>query len=78
MKKIIKTEAEWKKILSDDEFLVTRKSSTEPAFSGKKFDDNKNGIFKCICCNANLFEGNKKFESGSVGLVFFKVILKNP
>tara|TARA_Y100000590_G_C15201499_1_gene818903 strand:+ start:251 stop:649 length:399 start_codon:yes stop_codon:yes gene_type:complete len=65
IKKIIKTDEEWKKILSKDEFLITRKKGTEPAFSGKSFDPNKYGNFKCICCDNNLFESNTKFESGS-------------
>ena len=41
MKKIIKTDEEWRELLNENEFLVTRKKGTEPAFSGKSFDPNK-------------------------------------
>ena len=65
MSKITKTEEEWKSFLTEDEYYVTRQKGTEPPFSGKSFDPNKYGYFKCICCNTILFESNSKFESGS-------------
>tara|TARA_B100001123_G_C15102993_1_gene944327 strand:+ start:292 stop:687 length:396 start_codon:yes stop_codon:yes gene_type:complete len=65
MKKIIKSDQEWKKQLSNDEFLVTRKKHTEKPFSGKKFDSKKKGLFKCICCDETLFESKTKYESNS-------------
>ena len=64
MKKIIKTEAEWKNILTDEEFLITRKKGTELPFSGKEFNIINGGYFKCKCCNANLFNGSSKYDSG--------------
>ena len=76
MKKIIKTDEEWKDLLNEDEFLVTRKKGTEPAFSGKSFDPNKYGYFKCVCCNTILFESNSKYESGSGWPSFFEPYLK--
>jgi len=72
MKKIIKTEKEWKKILSDEEFDVTRNKGTEPAFSGKKFNSNKKGFFRCVCCNSILFESKSKYESYSGWPSFFE------
>ena len=77
MKKIIKTDEEWKELLNENEFLVTRKKGTEPAFSGKSFDPNKYGYFKCICCNNILFESNSKYESGSGWPSFSEPYLKN-
>ncbi len=65
MKKIIKSEKEWKNQLSESEFLITRKKQTEPAFTGKKFDSNKKGFFKCICCEEILFHSDYKYESHS-------------
>ena len=72
MTKIFKTEEEWKKQLSEDEFLVTRKKGTEPPFSGKKFNSNKEGYFKCICCEEILFHSNTKYESNSGWPSFFE------
>ena len=74
MKKFIKSEEEWKKILSEEEYYVTRQKGTEPAFSGKAFDITKDGIFKCRCCGAELFERTSKYESGCGWPSFFKEI----
>ena len=74
MSKINKTEKEWKDILSDDEYYITRQKGTEPAFSGKVFDISKEGIFKCRCCGSNLFDRTSKYESGCGWPSFFKGI----
>ena len=76
MNKIIKSDLEWKKILSEEEYYVTRQKGTEPAFSGKAFDISKDGIFKCRCCGAKLFERTSKYESGCGWPSFFKGISK--
>ena len=49
MKKIIKTDEDWKKILTEEEFLVTRKKVTETPFQGNEFNIKKQGLFKCKC-----------------------------
>ena len=72
MKKIIKSDEEWKKQLSESEFLITRKKGTEPAFSGNNFDTTKKGLFRCVCCNASLFKSDTKFESNSGWPSFFE------
>ena len=64
MTKIIKSDQEWKKLLSEEEYLITRKKGTEPAFSGKNFKITNQGSFKCKCCNADLFDSSTKYESG--------------
>ena len=64
MKKIIKSDEDWKKLLTEEEFLITRKKGTEPAFSGKEFNIINEGSFVCKCCNANLFNSTTKFDSG--------------
>ena len=63
MKKIIKSDEEWKKILTKEEFLITRKKGTEPPFSGKEFNIINEGSFICKCCNSNLFNSSAKFNS---------------
>jgi len=74
MKKIIKTDEEWRKILTEDEYLITRKKSTEPAFSGKKFNIINEGSFVCKCCGADLFDSSAKYESGCGWPSFFDQI----
>ena len=74
MSKIVKTDKEWKEILSEEEFYVTRQRGTEPAFSGKTFDISKNGVFNCRCCGTELFERTSKYESGCGWPSFFKGI----
>ena len=71
MKKIYKTEEEWKNELSDIAFNVTRKGSTEMAFSNDDFPGAP-AYFKCICCKEILFNSDHKFDSGSGWPSFFK------
>ena len=65
MEKIIKTDDEWRQILTEEQFRVTRKHGTEPAFSGALYDKHDAGTYYCICCGAALFDSQTKFESGS-------------
>tara|TARA_B110001454_G_C12541277_1_gene359517 strand:- start:111 stop:506 length:396 start_codon:yes stop_codon:yes gene_type:complete len=74
MKKIIKSEEEWKNLLTEEEFLITRKKGTEPAFSGKEFNIINEGSFICKCCNTNLFNSSAKFDSGCGWPSFYEQI----
>ncbi len=65
IQKVVKTEAEWKKQLNDEQFYVTRKEGTERAFSGIYWDNHETGIYQCIACKLPLFESKTKFESGT-------------
>jgi peptide-methionine (R)-S-oxide reductase len=63
--KITKTDAEWREILTEEQFYVTREHGTERAFTGALYDNHADGIYQCICCGADLFDSDTKFESGS-------------
>jgi peptide-methionine (R)-S-oxide reductase len=63
--KIIKSEQEWKKLLSPEQFDVTRKKGTERAFTGGYWDNHGQCIYRCVCCGAELFRSDHKFDSGT-------------
>ena len=63
--KISKNEEEWRKILSDEAFEVTRKKATEAPFSGEYNSNYATGVYLCTCCNKKLFDSSTKFDSGS-------------
>ena len=63
--KVSKTDAEWKKILTKEQFDVARKKGTERAFSGAYWENHEQGVYRCICCNTELFKSDHKFESGT-------------
>lgn len=74
MQKIHKTEEEWKKELSDEEFYVCRQKGTEPPFTGKYNDFKGDGIFVCKCCGNPLFDAKTKFNSGTGWPSFYEPI----
>jgi len=65
MAKIQKTDEEWRAQLSPDEYRITRKKGTEPAFTGKYWDNHDAGTYACACCGTPLFSSETKFESGT-------------
>jgi peptide-methionine (R)-S-oxide reductase len=62
---IVKTDAEWKKQLTPEQFQIARKKGTERAFTGKYADNHDKGFYRCICCDLALFSSETKFESGT-------------
>ncbi len=63
--KVQKTEAEWKQQLTPEQFQVTRKKGTERAFTGAYYKNKEQGIYKCVCCGAELFSSETKYDSGT-------------
>ena len=60
-----KTDADWKKQLTAEQYHVTRQKGTEPPFTGKYNDFHGRGVFRCVCCGTELFSTDQKFDSGS-------------
>lgn len=63
--KIVRSEEEWKRKLTPEQYHVTREKGTEPAFTGEFWNNHDKGIYTCVCCGAELFNSDTKFESGS-------------
>ncbi len=63
--KIEKSDAEWRRQLTDEQYKVTRLKGTERAFTGKYHDAKTRGIYACICCGEPLFSSDTKFDSGT-------------
>ena len=63
--KVMKTDAEWRQQLTEEQYHVTRKKGTERAFSGEYYDLHDEGMFQCVCCGNELFNSDTKFDSGT-------------
>ena len=72
--KIKKTDEEWRKQLTPDQYRVTRQAGTEPAFTGKYAKSKDPGTYVCVCCGAPLFSSQTKFESGTGWPSFFQPV----
>ena len=76
-KKVEKSEAEWKALLSPQVYQVSREAGTERAFTGNYWDHKRDGVYTCICCDLPLFDSSTKFRSGTGWPSFYDVIDKS-
>jgi peptide-methionine (R)-S-oxide reductase len=76
MEKIRKTDDEWKKQLTAEQYKVARKAGTERAFSGEYADTKDKGTYTCVCCGLPLFASDTKFDSGTGWPSFYQPIGK--
>ena len=72
--KVKKTEAEWRKTLTREEFHILREKGTERAFTGKYWDSKAKGIYSCAGCGLELFSSDHKFRSGTGWPSFYKAL----
>ncbi|HEY4356375.1 MAG TPA: peptide-methionine (R)-S-oxide reductase MsrB [Acidobacteriaceae bacterium] len=72
--KVTKTDAEWRRQLTPEQYRVLREKGTERAFTGALVNNHADGIYHCAACNAPLFPSDTKFESGSGWPSFFKPV----
>ena len=63
--KVQKTDEEWRAELTDEQYRVTRRGGTEAPFTGEYDDHDEIGVYRCVCCGAELFRSGAKFHSGS-------------
>ncbi len=63
--KVAKSDKEWEKELTPEQYRVARKKGTERAFTGEYWDNHETGVYRCVCCGAELFRSDTKFDSGS-------------
>lgn len=74
MEKVVKSEQEWRELLTEEEFYVCRQKGTERAFTGEYYDAKAAGSYVCRCCGQALFESETKYDSGSGWPSFYKPI----
>jgi peptide-methionine (R)-S-oxide reductase len=74
--KLVKSDAEWQKLLSPLQYQVARQAGTERAFTGDTLNVHDRGLFRCICCDTALFSSDTKFESGTGWPSFWQPIAR--
>ena len=75
--RVEKTDAEWRELLTSEQYRVTRKKGTEHAHTGEHWDNKLPGVYRCVCCNLELFDAATKYETGTGWPSFWNPIEEN-
>jgi peptide-methionine (R)-S-oxide reductase len=65
VQKVVKTDKEWRTVLTPEQYEVTRMKGTELPFTGKYYDNTGEGVYRCVCCGNELFQSDTRFHSGT-------------
>ena len=74
--KVIKTDEDWRSELTPEQYRVTREKGTEMPFTGEYYKNKEEGVYRCVCCGAELFSSDAKYESGSGWPSFYEAANK--
>jgi len=72
--KVVKTDAQWREQLTPEQFVIARGKGTERPFCGTLLDNNRHGVYACVCCGLPLFASDSKFNSGTGWPSFFQPV----
>lgn len=72
--KVVKTDAEWRRQLTPEQYQVTRKKGTERAFSGATWNTKEKGTYRCVCCGLDLYRSETKYDSGTGWPSFYQPV----
>ena len=76
MPRVVKTDEEWQRLLTPEQYEIARAKGTERPFCGNLLDNHRDGVYTCVCCGLPLFSSNSKFDSGTGWPSFFQPVAK--
>jgi peptide-methionine (R)-S-oxide reductase len=75
--RVEKRDAEWRDLLTEEQYRITRRKGTERAFTGAYWNTKADGVYRCVCCGQPLFDANAKYDSGTGWPSFWQPVAEN-